>query len=74
VCMMQSKTKRFKHNAHQSIHKRKDKSIDFSCLLYIFQVVRPSGMEIAKAFWCKDAEKILSLRWDALAWLLNCAG
>lgn len=33
----------------------------------------PTSMELSKAFYMKDAHKILSLRWDALAWMLNCA-
>lgn len=33
----------------------------------------PSAMDLARALYFKDAPKILSLRWDALAWMLSCA-
>jgi tRNA (adenine-N(1)-)-methyltransferase non-catalytic subunit len=38
-----------------------------------FRIVRPTGAALARVFWSKDPQKVERMRWDALAWMLNCA-
>ena len=38
-----------------------------------FRLIRPTGANLVRAFWMKDADKIEGLRWDSLGWMLNYA-